>query len=141
MDELDDFLVVKNTEKGRSVFAKDLFRQGDIVAEYKGQFVPFDDFKNRSKEADFSGNCFFFEFFFNDRKCAIDAGDENETKGRLINHSKRHPNVKPIVHTNAKGKPVILFKALKKIDTDQEILYDYFERRSSVIQMYPWLKE
>ncbi len=115
--------------------------QNEIVAEYKGEFVSSADFNQRTLEADRTGNCFFFEFFFQNKKCAIDAKVEDGSKGRLINHSRRSPNVKPIVRSTRKGLPVLLFKALRKIHRGDEVLYDYNERRGYVIQTYPWLQD
>ena len=141
-DKLDEDLEVKVTDKGRSVFAKRSFGLGEIVAEYKGEFISPEQFKDKAEEAESSGNCFFFEFLFRGKKYAIDARQEDETKGRLINHSKKFPNVKPIVDSCLKkGNPVLFFKAIREVEKGTELLYDYQERRKAVIQKYPWLLE
>ena len=141
-DKLDEALEVKVTDKGRSVFAKRSFELGEIVAEYKGELISPEQFKDKAREAESSGNCFFFEFLFRGKKYAIDARQEDETKGRLINHSKKLPNVKPIVDSNLKkGMPVLFFKAICRVAKGTEVLYDYQERRKPVIEKYPWLRE
>ena len=39
-----------------------------------------------------------------------------------------------------KDKPVIVFVALRKIEKDEEILYDYSDNSTDVKTNFPWLK-
>ena len=80
-------------------------------------------------------------FFFrhNSKKLAIDATAEDDTFGRLINHSSRAPNVGMKI-VKVDRIPVIVFIALKPIKTGQEIQYDYGEKRKEVLEQNPWLK-
>ena len=58
--------------------------------------------------------------------------------GRMINHSKKHPNIVPqIVSINE--IPHIGFFARTDISSGAELLYDYGDRSSSAIQAHPWL--
>ena len=78
-------------------------------------------------------------FRHNSKKLAIDASAEDESFGRLINHSAQDPNVAMKVATVDRN-PVIDFIALKPIKEGQEIQYDYGERRKVVLEQNPWLK-
>ena len=55
-----------------------------------------------------------------------DATEDGGTIGRLINHSKIHPNVKATpVDLFDDGEHFLLFVALRDIDINEEILFDY----------------
>ncbi len=49
-----------------------------------------------------------------------------ETFGKFINHSKKHPNLrtKVMLHPDS-GKPDVMFKALTKIRKGEQLCYDY----------------
>ena len=57
----------------------------------------------------------------------IDANEDNGSYGRLINHSKRHPNVKPVPHKERGNFKTILFLAMADIDAGEELLFNYGE--------------
>ena len=125
---------------GRSVFAKRRFERGEIVTEYQGTFIPPSEWKRHLEQADAKGNCFLFHILFNGSWCGVDAFMEDNSKGRLINHSLLMQNVKPTVHVNEQGNPCILFKAKREILEGEEIMYDYGERKRSVLEIFPWLR-
>ena len=81
---------------------------------------------------------YIFEFKHQEKKFAIDATKENNTYGRLINHSKRKPNVKPFISTTI-GRPNIFFKSITYIKKDEELLYDYGDNCKESVKHFPWL--
>ena len=71
---------------------------------------------------------------------SIDATEESDRVGRLINHSRRSPNLSPRVEM-VDGVPRVYFVAAKDIHPGQELLFDYCERRKDVVSQMPWLSE
>lgn len=59
--------------------------------------------------------------------------------GRLINHSVTQANIIPKVLELA-GKVHLYFRALRDIGIGEELLYNYGERDSSIINANPWLR-
>ena len=85
-------------EKGRAVFSKENFQNGDIVCGYEGELCSDTTMHKRNKEYEICGaGCYILEFKFQEKCWAIDAIKEDGSFGRLINHSKMNANVKPIV--------------------------------------------
>lgn len=70
---------------------------------------------------------------------SIDATIEDGSYGRLINHFKNDPNLKPVVKI-IHEKPRIVFIALRDIAIGEELAYDYGDRRAQSIKSFPWLK-
>ena len=85
-----------------------------------------------------SGSYLLF-FRHDSKRLAIDATAEDDTFGRLINHSSRSPNVAMRVVVVDRS-PVIVFIALKPIKVGQEIQYDYGEKRKAILEQNPWLR-
>ena len=83
-----------------------------------------------------SVSSYILEFKFKEKCWAIDVTKEDESFSRLIKHSKRKPNVKPVVMPK-EGVPVIFFLATRNIAKDEEILCDYSK---SSKENFPWLK-
>ena len=69
---------------------------------------------------------------------SIDATEENGTNGRLINHSRKRPNLVPKMF-EIDGFPHLCFLAADDIEPQQELTYDYGERNSNIITDHPWL--
>ena len=82
-----------------------------------------------------------FSFFFRTRNGKYYCIDANNSTGlgRKINHSKKSPNVKPIVIEKVMEKPRLFFKAIRDIMANEELLYDYGETQEDVITAHPWL--
>lgn len=70
--------------------------------------------------------------------CSVDATKDDGRLGRLINHSKKTPNVVPQV-LELNNAPHVYFSALVDIEPGQEILYDYGDRSQKSIDEHPWL--
>ena len=70
---------------------------------------------------------------------ALDATAEDESFGRLINHSKKEANLHMKVVVVA-GQPRVVFIASKDIAIGSELLYDYGDTRKTVIAQNSWLR-
>ena len=60
--------------------------------------------------------------------------------GCLINHSKKLQKVKPVLKVK-EDKPLINFIALRDIDKDEELLYDYSDNSKVSKANFPWLNQ
>ena len=78
-------------------------------------------------------------FYFDKLEWCLDATIDNGRFGRLVNHSKKRPNLKPIKHVH-NNKPRIMFKAITDIEEGSELLYDYAETSRATIAALPWMK-
>ena len=72
---------------------------------------------------------------------SIDATTETDRLGRLINHSKTKTNLKPKISLDKDNMPRLIFCATRIIEPEEELSYDYGERRRDIILSNPWLKE
>ena len=70
--------------------------------------------------------------------CSVDATNDKKI-GRLINHSKKSPNLHPRI-VSVQKQPKIVFVAAREISVGEELSYDYGERREEALQYFPWLK-
>ena len=78
-------------------------------------------------------------FKFNEKNWAIDATTENEESfGRLINHSKSLANLRPKVFVIG-GKPKVMLIATKEVQKGQQLFYDYNDKRKQAQLDFPWL--
>lgn len=127
--------------KGRAVFADKAIAKGDFVVEYKGDLLTYNEAKKREKlyENDMSKGSYMFYFKVNDVTYCLDATEENNTLGRLINHSKKNYNLKSKTAT-VNGTPKLFFIASQDIAPGEELLVDYGERRRDVLKENPWLR-
>lgn len=82
---------------------------------------------------------YILEFKFNERRWAIDATEEDGSVGRLINHSKCNKNIKPVVSI-INGQPKVFFVAIRDINRNEELLYDYCDTSRNSKKIFPWLK-
>ena len=60
--------------------------------------------------------------------------------GCLINHSKNMKNIKPVLKVK-ESKTLINFIALRDIDENEELLYDYSDNSKVSKTNYPWLSQ
>lgn len=84
-----------------------------------------------------------YVFFFKDgnEDLCVDAGNAScpchpdmETFGRLINHSKKRPNVRPVacrMDFPEGARIVIFFRAMRDLAVNEELLFDYGVSRDS----------
>ena len=142
-DDLSSGLEIKQFEaKGRGIITKEAFEKGDVVLEYVGELIDLKEAKKRELVYDINnlkvGYMYFFRYF--DKTYCIDASVETCRFGRLINHSRLNPNLKPKIVT-VSAYPRLIFIAKHDIVPGTELLYDYAEKRKEVIAANPWLLE
>ncbi|KEP64161.1 UNVERIFIED_CONTAM: histone lysine methyltransferase SET8 [Hammondia hammondi] len=132
--------------KGRAVFAADTILKDDFVVEYKGELCSEREAREREQRYNRSKvpmGSFMFYFKNGSRMMAIDATDEKQDFGpaRLINHSRRNPNMTPRAITlgDFNSEPRLIFVARRNIEKGEELLVDYGERDPDVIKEHPWL--
>ena len=95
--------------KGCLVFAKEIIQRGETICDYSGELCNYATFKQRhiKYNASESGS-YILEFKFKEKHWAIDATNEDNSLGWLINHSQKLPNCRPIVR-EVRGKPYVYF--------------------------------
>ena len=121
-------------EKGRGVKTTKDIVKGEIVTEYVGELIPLKEAKLREQIYTKKNmtESYTIYFKYKEKICAIDAQSEtNETMGRLINHSKKRNNLKPIVFEH-NGVPKVILIAKKDIAKNSELLFDYGERNKNI---------
>ena len=60
---------------------------------------------------------------------------------RLINHSRRNPNLMAKKIVDTRGFPHIVLYALRDICQGEELCFDYGDRRKEVLTRFPWLAD
>ncbi len=84
--------------------------------------------------------CYMYFFSHKTKIYCVDATSETKRLGRLINHSRLLSNcITKVLEINK--IPHLFAVASRKIQSGEELLFDYGERNKSVIQFNPWLKE
>ncbi|KAK3908595.1 N-lysine methyltransferase KMT5A, partial [Frankliniella fusca] len=134
----DGLKVVQIPNKGRGVLATRKFFKNEFVIEYRGQLITRKEGITREKKLPRNTGCYFL-YFKHKEKPIIDATEETEYKGRLINHGLP-PNIKPKVYCMPNCAPRVGFVALREINPQEELVFDYGERRPDIVGAYPWLK-
>ena len=134
-------LKVKVTpKKGRGIFAGKGFRKGDFVCEYAGELIELDEAKEREleyeKDPEIGSYMYFFEY--KSKKYCIDATEETDRLGRLLNHSKTESNVNSKIFA-IDDVPHIILRASVNIARGEELLYDYGDRRRRIVDDHSWL--
>ena len=136
-------LEVHNVQgKGRGVFATRTIAKGEFVCEYTGELLTEAESNVRALEYDFTDNdcekgCYMFWFKHGKEWFCLDASKDDGSFGRLINHSKRKPNLRPRVCAHS---PKLFFYACRPISAGDELAYDYGENNPKILAMFPWLK-
>jgi len=82
-----------------------------------------------------------YEFDWSGETMCIDATRENNSCGRLINHSKRYKNIKAkAIQPSGYDSPILIFVALRDIEVGEELLYNYDIKDKAVLENFPWLR-
>lgn len=123
------------------VFALRLIFKGSFVCEYAGDLIDRREAERRNSIYERrSKGSYMFYFNCNNKCYCLDATEPTNRLGRLVNHSRRKPNCKMeiFVHQN---KPYLILTAIRDIEKNEEILYDYGERNRKAILANPWLED
>ena len=131
--------------KNRTVKTTKTFLKGEFVCVYSGTLL-LDATKVKKKKEIYNKQpkkygSFVFKGTYQHRPFWIDATSEKrwgETKGRLINHSKLHPNLKPEIW-GVDDRPYLVFFANKDISENTELAWDYGDRSKQSVMENPWL--
>ncbi|CAB4057741.1 SETD8 [Lepeophtheirus salmonis] len=110
----------------RGIQAMRNFSKGEFVVEYAGDLVEVDVAKERENQysKDHSTGCYMYYFKHNEKQYCMDATKDTGRLGRLVNHSRLHPNLltKVVILEN---KPRLILVARQDIEKYSELLYDY----------------
>ncbi|XP_063719128.1 N-lysine methyltransferase KMT5A-B-like [Symsagittifera roscoffensis] len=145
LEQCKDGLKIENFPgKGRGIVATKTFERNDFVVEYRGDLILPSEAKDREVkfESDPEVGCYMYYFVLGNTRYCIDATKELESfgYGRLLNHSRKHPNCR----TKAiwvKGEPKLILIANRTINEGEELLYDYGDRSKTAIENHPWLAQ
>ncbi|XP_078791542.1 uncharacterized protein LOC144986865 isoform X2 [Oryzias latipes] len=126
--------------KGKGVVITKNFPKNAILCDYHGEVISAAEGRKRmASKTDGMG----YVFFFKDRNedLCVDASNTScpchpdmETFGRLINHSKKRPNVRPVacrMDFPEGARVVIFFRAMRDLAVNEELLFDYGVPRDS----------
>ena len=142
-------------DKKRGVVATKNFTHGSVIADYHGVLRTQSEGLKLQAAIEDENKC-FLNFFTGSGgvKLCIDAIAERcpchpdqQTFGRLFNHSCKKMNMKPVRHTFPIGETgaqdVIIFKAMRNITVGEELLFDYGVRPGQYGEGHEcrWLKE
>lgn len=118
----------------RGIFATVPFGEGQIMCDYNGKRIlayqhsqMMIDLEKEKKMDDFNlidAYTFEFENTKTKEKFIIQAHEEQKGFGRLINHSKVHPNVYPVFQL-IENQEIVFFKAKRRIKAGEELLWHY----------------
>lgn len=144
----DGLEIIKDESKGgRAVVASRKFYAGENVCEYRGKLMSGKEGDEVEKQREFNDDLagtktmsYAFFFKYQEKNYCIDATYDDGSIGRLINHSKGNRNVKPKIVVLGKT-PHIVFEAIRDIEPEEEILYDYGDTRKSVVEHNTFLKQ
>ena len=136
-------LEIRVTEgKGRGIFTTRSFSHKECIVEYTGELLAWEAAKVREEQYDLDPEkfgSFMYFFSFQNKKFCIDATEEDNSLGRLVNHSVSG-NMKSKL-LNIDEKPVLVLYASREISTGEELLYDYGDRDRKTIELLPWLAQ
>lgn len=140
--------------KGRGIRAKRDIAKGEYVCEYTGDIITKaegearEDAMRAAATADATPMCYMYYFQYGGVWYCVDATAESERPARLINHSRRHPNLTTTAYDvneptqrDYRPDPRLALKASRDIKMGEELLFDYGERDPDVIAANPWLNE
>uniref|UniRef100_A0A0N5A966 SET domain-containing protein n=1 Tax=Syphacia muris TaxID=451379 RepID=A0A0N5A966_9BILA len=94
--------------------------------------------RERKYAEDSNIGSFMYFFKYGNKSYCVDATEETIFKGRLINHSILHPNLKTKV-IEIKGVVHLILVAKRDIQPGEELLYDYGDRTALTVASNPWL--
>lgn len=125
---------------GRGIRTTRAFQRKDVLLRYFGELVSEAEAIRRENAGPQIGHFYRYSFTLHEVRYVLDATVDDGTYGRLVNHSRRKPNV----HGHAlevDGVPAVVLIASRDLPIGTELRYDYGERRKAVLDANPWLRE
>eukprot|EP00092_Neocalanus_flemingeri_P034123 GFUD01037106.1.p1 GENE.GFUD01037106.1~~GFUD01037106.1.p1 ORF type:complete len:309 (+),score=83.10 GFUD01037106.1:83-1009(+) len=126
--------------KGRGIKAVNDFSKGEFVVEYAGDLVDIktaEDLEAKYSK-DTSKGCYMYYFKYKGKQYCVDATSESGRFGRLLNHSRIHPNCRTKV-VMMDDTPRLILVAKQDIFAGTELLFDYGDRSKESLRAHPWL--
>lgn len=131
--------------KGWGVVTTRDIPEGTSLFEYEGDLITWEEGSQREKvymeearEKNLAHvDCYMF-FIEKGRMC-IDA-THSKTIGRLLNHSRKNPNLKPKIDPDS-DTHCVRFHSTRNIKAGEELLWDYREEDEETLNALPWLRE
>ena len=132
-------------DKGEGVRTRRVFKAGDVICDYHGILVKAKEGEQIHKDKNSVYSMFFkydgvrYMIDAEDAPCDCHA-DTESSFGRKINHSSspKRVNLRGVPF-RYDGKITMLFKALRDIEYDEELFYDYGVRKAHDGTVIPWL--
>eukprot|EP00792_Barthelona_sp_PAP020_P002136 TRINITY_DN1347_c0_g1_i1.p1 TRINITY_DN1347_c0_g1~~TRINITY_DN1347_c0_g1_i1.p1 ORF type:complete len:178 (+),score=50.14 TRINITY_DN1347_c0_g1_i1:26-559(+) len=121
---------------GFGVYACATIPVGTFICEYAGELISEAEALNREEkyiETD-EPNDFLFFIEHKRKKYAVDPTSGDSSKwgiGKYINHSRKSPNLEPEL-IDIDGKPHIALIARTTILQNEELFFDYGDRKESI---------
>ncbi|XP_056444334.1 N-lysine methyltransferase KMT5A-like [Gadus chalcogrammus] len=120
LDSLEALFI--NAEKGRGVFAKKTFNQGDFILEYRGDLISDSEAQRRREVYTPTQRVFIFDLA--GKSLCVDGAKEDGSLGRLVNDDHLNPNSRMRLVEVDKISHICLF-ATRPISISEEISYNY----------------
>eukprot|EP00092_Neocalanus_flemingeri_P018245 GFUD01019745.1.p1 GENE.GFUD01019745.1~~GFUD01019745.1.p1 ORF type:complete len:312 (-),score=76.18 GFUD01019745.1:325-1260(-) len=132
--------VVTMDNKGRGIKAVKDFSKGEFVVEYAGDLVDVKTAEDLEAKysMDTSKGCYMYYFKYKGKQYCVDATSESGRFGRLLNHSRIHPNCRTKV-VMLDDIPRLILVAKQDILAGTELLFDYGDRSKESLKAHPWL--
>eukprot|EP00092_Neocalanus_flemingeri_P105542 GFUD01135305.1.p1 GENE.GFUD01135305.1~~GFUD01135305.1.p1 ORF type:complete len:294 (-),score=66.30 GFUD01135305.1:229-1110(-) len=132
--------VVTMDNKGRGIMAVNDFFKGEFVVEYAGDLVDVKTAEDLEAKysMDTSKGCYMYYFKYKGKQYCVDATSESGRFGRLLNHSRIHPNCRTKV-VMMDDTPRLILVAKQDIFAGTELLFDYGDRSKESLRAHPWL--
>jgi len=89
--------------RGRGVKATRQFVAGEVVCDYRGDLLGSKEGKEKYEATSENQMGFMFELKFRGTSYWCNATEERPGPGRLINHSRCHPNVSQLILSRRKS--------------------------------------
>ena len=102
------------------MYSTEAISKDTIVCDYDGKFTPEKDYTDNSK----------YSLKYRDENgegWIIDSKDSKNAKGRYINYSKLHWNLKPlrVLLPRFDNKNIVLFRAMREIGAGEQLTWNY----------------
>ena len=134
-------------EKGTGAFAANDIKKDTLLCDYHGTLVDDEEGWRRFTEyGTGTNNCYMLQFQFGSAKYWIYAvvqcqcNPNKKTKGRILNNSRKKPNVVPLPRL-IQERPHVLLHAKRDIAKNEELVFDYGSYKDPHSTQEAWMKE